>query len=180
MADDGGDGRLTFGALEPLVGLMQETPADRLLPRWSRSSKAGTDLRQLVAAAALANARTFGGQDYDGFHTMMALAPAYHMAQRAARGRGAPAGPQGALPQHEPDPGVRRRAHGGAAPGRSRARSRPGTTRARRSARPCAGKDMDGAERTFAALAAGPPDEAFNDLLVAVQDNTEVHRVVLP
>ena len=42
-------------------------------------------------------------------------------------------------------------------------------------------KDMDGAEGTFAAIAAaGSPDEAFNSLLVAVEDNTEVHRVVLP
>ena len=39
---------------------------------------------------------------------------------------------------------------------------------------------MASAERTFAALAARGPDEAFNDLLFAVQDNTEVHRTVLP
>src|SRR5256886_15638527 len=43
--------------------------------------KSGTDLRRLTAAGALANARTFGGEDYVGFHTMMALAPALHMAQ---------------------------------------------------------------------------------------------------
>src|SRR5258708_38145586 len=43
--------------------------------------KSGTSLRTLVAAGALANARTFGGQDYIGFHTFMALAPAYRMAQ---------------------------------------------------------------------------------------------------
>ena len=42
------------------------------------------------------------------------------------------------------------------------------------------GKDMTSAEQTFAALAAQGPDEAFNDLLFAVQDNTEVHRTVLP
>ncbi len=41
----------------------------------------GTDLKTLTAAAALANARTFGGQDYIGFHTFMALAPAYEMAR---------------------------------------------------------------------------------------------------
>jgi hypothetical protein len=41
-------------------------------------------------------------------------------------------------------------------------------------------KDMNEAERTFAAIAAGSPDDAFNSLLVAVEDNTEVHRVVLP
>ena len=42
------------------------------------------------------------------------------------------------------------------------------------------GKDMEAADQTFAALAARGPDEAFNDLLFAVQDNTEVHRTVLP
>ena len=38
---------------------------------------------------------------------------------------------------------------------------------------------MDGAERTFAALARGPLDEAYNDLQYVVQDNINVHRVVL-
>jgi hypothetical protein len=41
-------------------------------------------------------------------------------------------------------------------------------------------KNMNEAEGTFAAIAAVSPDEAFNSLLVAVEDNTEVHRVVLP
>src|SRR6266478_3689181 len=53
---------LDFGSLEPLVRFMQETPADKLVP-------------------ALADARTFGGEDYVGFHTMMALAPSLHMAR---------------------------------------------------------------------------------------------------
>src|SRR5437773_474895 len=73
--------KLTFGALEPLVCLMQETPVNGLLPRLVEQLRSGTDLRRLTAAAALANARTFGGEDYVGFHTMMALAPALHMAQ---------------------------------------------------------------------------------------------------
>jgi hypothetical protein len=38
---------------------------------------------------------------------------------------------------------------------------------------------MERAERTFAALAKGPSGEAFNHLLWAVQDEVEVHRVVL-
>src|SRR5262245_29400509 len=65
---------LSFGSLEPLVCLMQETPVNRLLPALVEKLQSGTDLRRLVAAAALANARTFGGEDYVGFHTMMALA----------------------------------------------------------------------------------------------------------
>ncbi len=76
----GSDERLTFGSMEPLVGLMQQTPVDRLLPAVLERLNGGTDLRELVAAAALANARTFGGQDYDGYHAIMALAPAYQMA----------------------------------------------------------------------------------------------------
>src|SRR5437764_868909 len=74
--------RLNFGPLDPLVALMQETPLTRLLPALVEKHRAGTDLRTLTAAAALANARTFGGHDYVGFHTIMALVPAYEMAQR--------------------------------------------------------------------------------------------------
>jgi hypothetical protein len=59
---------------------MQETPAPRLLAVTVERLRQGTSLREVVAAAALANARTFGGEDYVGFHTMMALAPAFHMA----------------------------------------------------------------------------------------------------
>ena len=62
-------GRLTFGDLEPLVAFMQETPWEHLLPRAAEKLRAGTDLKHLVAAAALANARAFGGEDYVGFHT---------------------------------------------------------------------------------------------------------------
>src|SRR5213075_905819 len=80
FAADAGD-TLDFGPLESLVRLMQETPANKLLPALAGRLDSGAELKQLVAAAALANARTFGGEDYVGFHTMMALAPALHMAQ---------------------------------------------------------------------------------------------------
>src|SRR4030095_11567379 len=72
---------LEFGSLESLVVLMQETPPDKLLPLLTQKLKSGTQLQTLVSAAALANARTFGGEDYVGFHTMMALAPSLHMAR---------------------------------------------------------------------------------------------------
>src|SRR5688572_9656476 len=42
------------------------------------------------------------------------------------------------------------------------------------------GKDVATAEATFAAVARQSADAAFNELLLAVQDHTEVHRVVLP
>src|SRR5580692_759332 len=73
-------GRLNFGEIEPLVRLMQDTPIERLMPTLVKQLKTGVELKRLLAAGALANARTFGGEDYIGFHTMMALAPAMHMA----------------------------------------------------------------------------------------------------
>src|SRR5438876_2182043 len=75
------EGRLCFGRLDPLVNLIHETPANRILQVAVERLRQGTPMRDLVAAAALANARTFGGEDYVGFHTMMAIAPSYHMAQ---------------------------------------------------------------------------------------------------
>jgi hypothetical protein len=77
---------LTFGPLEPLVAMMQDTPTERLLPLLVERLQSGTELRRLVAAAALANARSFGGEDYVGFHAMMALAPAYHVAAELPEG----------------------------------------------------------------------------------------------
>ena len=176
-AEEGG--ALTFGSLEPLVCLMQETPASRLLPALMEQMRSGTDLRRLVAAAALANARSFGGEDYVGFHTMMALSPALHMAQE--------------LPKElQPLPVFkvlyrntnRIQEHGGrkeevlhaVKPG-TLAEGRIGGELLREAVR---NKDVNGAERTFASLAQLSAEDAFNHLLYAVQDNTEVHRVVLP
>ena len=85
--EDRGGERLAFGGLERLVSLMQETPVRNLVPVLVEKLRAGTDLKELVAAAALANARTFGGEDYVGFHTLMALAPAYHMARELPEDR---------------------------------------------------------------------------------------------
>lgn len=170
---------LSFGAMEPLVCLMQETPANRLLPLLTEKLHGGTGLRELTAAAALANARTFGGEDYVGFHTMMALAPALHMAAELPSEKQAlpvfkvlyrntnriqERGGRKEEVLHAVKPGT---AVSGAAGGEL---LREAVRR----------KDVAGAEQTFAALAQGSAEDAFNDLLFAVHDNTEVHRVVLP
>ena len=69
----------------------------------------------------------------------------------------------------------------GAAPGRSRAAAGRPAPAARRSATPSARKDMDAAERTFAALRRGAAGRGLQRrCCYAVQDDTEVHRVVLP
>jgi hypothetical protein len=170
---------LAFGSLEPLVCLMQETPVNRLMPTLMDQLQSGTDLRQLTAAAALANARTFGGEDYVGFHTMMALAPALHMsAELPAETRALPVFK--VLYRNT----NRIQEHGGRK-GEVLKVVKPGTPASdsvggellREAVRR---KDIAGAEQTFAALSKGSPEDTFNDLLFAVQDHTEVHRVVLP
>lgn len=173
------DDVLSFGPLEPLVALMQETPIDRLLPELAQRLKAGTDLRQLVAAGALANARTFGGEDYIGFHTLMAMAPAFHMAREMS-------GPERALPVFKVLYRNTKRIQetGGRAKEVLRPvaltgdPNSPVTGEALRAA--VHRKDVAGAERILAHLARTSPEEAFNQLLPVVQDATEVHRVVLP
>ena len=176
-ADDRSD-VLTFGALEPLVALMQETPLDHLLPVLVKKLTEGTELRTLVAAGALANARTFGGQDYTGYHSLMALAPAYEMARELPESR-RPLPVLKVLYRNS----NRIQEQGGrenevlhlveAAALPPEIKNGEVLREATRSA------DMDRAERTFAALAKGPSGEAFNHLLWAVQDEVDVHRVVL-
>jgi hypothetical protein len=175
---DGAAARLTFGASEPLVAFMQETPIDRLLPAVLEKIKSGTDLRQLVAAAALANARAFGGQDYDGYHAIMALAPAYQMSGELSEA-------ERALPVLKV---LYRNTNHIQQMGGS---SHEALHSIEPSAPPegkCAGEvlrdltrraDYDGAERAFAALARSSLDEAYNDLQYVVQDYPDVHRVVL-
>lgn len=71
--------RLRFGAFDPLVDLMQSTPADALLPLLVEKLRSGTALNDLVAAGALANARALGGTNYNGYHALMALMPSLEM-----------------------------------------------------------------------------------------------------
>ncbi len=169
---------LDFGALEPLVALMQDTEPAKLTALLVDRLKSGIELRELIAAGALANARTFGGQDYVGFHTFMALAPAYRMARelpaelqplpvlkvlyRNANRIQEFGGRNNEIlraiePESMPE---------GAAPGEYlRDLSRTG--------------DIERADRAFASLARAPIGEAFNHLQFAVEDEIDVHRVVL-
>jgi len=169
---------MAFGKLEPLVALMQDTEPGKLTEQLVGRLNSGTSLQTLVAAGALANARTFGGQDYIGFHTFMALAPAYRMAQELPKA-------QQPLPvlkvlyrntNRIQEFGGRNEEmlHSvtadsmptGSDPGKYlRDMSRSG--------------DIEMADRAFAVFADGPTGEAFNHLQFAVEDEVDVHRVVL-
>lgn len=169
---------LEFGRLEPLVELMQENSAERMLPLVVERLSQGTELRDVVAAAALANARTFGGEDYVGFHAFMALAPAYEMTKEMPSDRKA-------LPVLK----VLYRSTNQiqAKGGRSNevlhpvgAAPLPAANERRATLREAMRRqELDRAESLFAGLVAHSPSEAYNDLQALVQDDADVHRVVL-
>lgn len=176
---DVGPDALSFGPLESLAAFLQETPANRLLPALVERLRGGTELRQLVAAAALANARTFGGEDYVGFHTLMAIGPSWYMSSEMPEG-------QAALPVLKVlyRNTNRIQARGGrnnevlrtVAPGEL-PEGQVGGELLREQVRR---RDRVASERTFAALAAVSPENGFNNLLYEVQDGADVHRIVLP
>ncbi len=170
---------LEFGERESLVRLMQETPVEKLQGKLAELINQGKSLRDLVAAGALANARTFGGEDYVGFHTMMALSPALKMATSLPEKQAAlpvfkvlyrntqriqEFGGRNSEVLHElehahtdspvsADLGERIRTHV---------------------------RERDVAKAEFDLASAANPQAALDAMLCAVEDNTEVHRVVLP
>jgi len=173
-------GHLTFGELEPLVSFLQETSPDKLLPKVIDKIKNGTDLKTFTAAAALANARAFGGEDYVGFHTLMALAPAYKMASEETHDERKPLAIMKVLVRNS----TRLQEVGGkkaevlkpVQPGKLSS-DKPTGEQLRDAVRK---PDLAAAEATFAAICANSkPVDALNALLVEVDDATEVHRVVL-
>lgn len=170
------DDALTFGAMEPLVDLMQQTPVEKLQPALMQKMKSGTDLKTLVAAGALANTRSFAGHDYIGYHTMMALMPAWRIAKE--------------LPQHEqPLPVLkvlyRNTARIHAAGGDERmhtvkpAELTDAKSGGQRLLKAMYAGDMAAAEQTFAAISQADRTVAYNDLQHLVQDAPDVHRVTL-
>ncbi len=160
--------------------LMQQTPVDKLQPLLVNMLKGGSaDLRQMVTAGALANARTFGGEDYVGFHAMMALVPAFEMSRELPKARQA-------LPVLKVlyRNTARIQARGGrrnevlrpVEPAKL-AGDKPGGELLRNAVRE---QKMQQAEGIFAALATElPPKEAYHELLRIVQDDTYIHNVAV-
>ncbi|MCA9186907.1 MAG: hypothetical protein R3E01_09740 [Pirellulaceae bacterium] len=178
FADASDSQRLTFGKLEPLVSRLQETEPERLLASLIHDLKQGLDLKTLVSAAALANVRAFAGQDYTGYHTFMALVPALQMS--------------GELPSDQQPLPVLKVLY------RNSSRIQEQSANTTDALPPlavvapvdAAGNDhfvrdavrvvdWDIAESRFAGILRNSVDEAYNQLQVAVQDEADVHRVVL-
>jgi hypothetical protein len=178
-AADGDKAAIRFGAdIEPLVLLMQETPADKLLPQLVERFKGGTNLKTLITAGALANARTFGGEDYIGYHSFMALLPAYQMAQEMPK-------EQQLLPVlkvlHRNT--SRMQAQGGCEHEVLKpvtATKLPGDRAASDVLQDLTRTiDREGAEGAFAAMTEKSVADAYMALQQEIQDEVDVHRVVL-
>ena len=170
--------RLTFGAMEPLVDFLAQTPPDRIISACVGKIRSGTSLRELVAGAALANARAFGGEDYVGFHTLMALAPAWSMANEAGNH------PESALPvlkvlyrnanrlkERGPGPDTM-----GPLPSVPVSSENTASASVRDAAR---AKNLQKAEQLFAPFASQGPNFGLDALMEMVDDGAEVHRTVL-
>lgn len=173
-----GPERLLFGRREPLVGLMQDTPADKLLPILVDKMKAGTTLDELVSAALLANARSIGGLDYWGHHAFNALLPSLQMSRELPE-------PLRPLPVLKVIHRNTSCINGGGA-------SRPDVLHPVSATPLPAGQpaddwlretfrrhDIPAAESKFATLTQGPLADAYDHLQYCVHDEIDVHRVVL-
>ncbi|MCA9065324.1 MAG: hypothetical protein KDA96_19785 [Planctomycetaceae bacterium] len=171
------EGRLTFGALESLVSELQQTPAEQVQSLILQRYREGTSLRTLTGAGALANARTFGGEDYIGFHTFMAFAPALNMSRRLPSDA-APLPVLKVLYRNS----ARIQESGGSASEVLHALSgspvADGDDQKLRQA--VMGHEVAQSEQILSSLAARDPRAALQALLPLVQDNPEVHRTVLP
>lgn len=164
--------------LERLVGLLRETPVPKLVPTLVGQLEKGVTLRDLVAAGALANAQAFGGHNYDGYHTFMAMAPAFAMAQE--------------LPEKERAIPVIKVLHRnsrtmGSGPGKTANRLEHVEPAQLKGDQPV-GKllleaarahRIEEADRLFLAAAKDSLQAGYNELQPLVQDEVNVHRVVL-
>jgi len=164
--------RLRFGALDPLVDLLQETPADALMPLVVQRLRAGTPLADVVGAAALANARAYGGINYNGYHTLMAMMPSFEMAAQM------PA-PYGALPvlkvlhrnaRFLQETGCARKDALEPLEGAAHPADLVESVRAR---------EVTEAEQSLAALEGRSRGQAYEAIQTVVRDDMNVHRVVL-
>lgn len=162
--------------LDELVQQMCETAPAELLPKLVATLRGGTPLDRLVVAGALANARTFGGSDYEGYHAFMALLPALAMSRQM------PAG-EAALPVLKVlwrNTARIKKAGGGRTVLTPVEPGEPAAGDAGVALRDLArNRELAAAERLLARRCAEGPEAANADLQAVVQDDLNVHRTVL-
>lgn len=177
-ADD--PSRVTFGDLTDLVDRLQAAPPSAALRLAVAELRAGTGLATLAQAAALANARAFGGEDYTGYHAFMAILPALRIGDSmSGDGRALPLLKvlyRSAARIHELGRGDADALHRVPVSADEGASVAAGA----RLIHAVRDADVDAGESAHAALfAAGGVDATLDALLDLVRDEMDVHRVVL-
>ena len=169
-----------YGKLSPWVVLMQELPPDQLQQKMiAELAHDNVALSDLVAAAALANAETFGGQDYVGYHAEMALLPALQMSRELPSAcKALPVlkviyRNSSRIQKFGPQKKTLKPITGKTVPSVSVDRFGPELRQLVRQA------DMDKAEQLFATLHHNDSSLAFDTLLYTIADEVDVHRFVL-
>lgn len=177
FADEGSDS-IPMGSHESLVDLMRSTPPAKLQPLLARKVQNGeASLKELMSAGALANAITFGGCDYVGFHTAMAMLPAVHMSSLLGKDR-APLPVLKVLYRNA----AQIQSVGGASETAMRAmhaaQHAPHENVGTAIREACREMDSRRGEQLLAG-AADSPESALNALQPALQDDVNVHRFVM-
>jgi len=171
---------LTFGDYEPLVSAMLEKSPEQLQPYLVAKLGSGeANLKDLTAAGALANARVFGGEDYDGYHCMFALAPALEMSEELPE-QARPLPVLKVLYRNAARMQQFRKEHPKDTLRVVKAATLPSSANPAELLRQATRlKDKDEGDRILGALADRSAKEAFDALQFAVQDKANVHGVAL-
>ena len=170
---------LQLGKYANLVEMMRQLPAQQLQPVLAKKLLRGeTNLRELVAAGALANAVTFGGCDYVGFHTAMAMLPALEMSRQLPSGR-SPLPVLKVLYRNAQQIQQVGGAGTAAFPKRDSVpdASRTGESLGEQIRDACRNANVERGESLLSTVS-DQPREAFNALQASIQDDVNVHRFV--
>ena len=157
---------LDLGDLNPLADIFEELSPDALMPRLVAEWRKGTSLQKLTAAGAMANARSLGGEDYEGYHAFMGMMPSLAIAGELPKDL-APLPvlktlKRSAVRMHRAGGDTLRQIEAEAGDPRAAIRE----------------QDLARAERALAAAGAGGTEAAWKALHPVIVDDIEVHLVV--
>ena len=177
-AAEGAD-TLDFGKFEPLAALLQDTPTNKLMPVLVDKLKNGTELRELVAAGAAGERPRVRRSALRRLSHVHGAGSGVRDGDRTARSPAPAPGAEGALPERDP--------HSGGGRARKKEVLHPvkptpvpeGKVGGEVLQELTRKNDPNAAEGVFATLAKDGAEDAFNHVMYCVEDDVNVHRVVL-
>lgn len=171
------DQGIDFGRHRDRVEFLLSASPSGMLDHVVEGLRKGETREDWAAASALANAVTFGGEDYDGYHVAMALIPSLRMSSRLG-------GTDAKLALLKVMHRNARRMQKVGAPGKRALRGVPKAAAgsedtAMRLVAAVRAVDLEAAEAEFRSTSSRGSSAQAEALLPLVCDDAEVHRVVL-